>query len=176
MTCITKLKLSGAALYLILHCSGAQASLIEYEYSGGFSFGSDPFGIEYKATVIFDNGGTSAASQTFGADDFVSARLQSGNYDFTMFADNITMWWFDFTSNAFGILDNGWFDASDSGHFWHFDTTYLADANFTAPNGVTAGYLYPYSGPGRVIPEPTPISLIWLGLAGIVWSGRKARK
>lgn len=148
-----------SATLLTLLSGAAVAAPVTYTFTGNWT--SPPtgdFGASYIATLIFDNGGTSAANQTFGQSDFVSGRVESGAYDFSMAPGDITYWETDFTSDGSGQLDNGWFDALNSGNDWHFDLEFV-DANFSNSNG-NAGYFQQHvSNPGTVgeVAAATPV-------------------
>ena len=165
---------------LLVGASTATAAPISYDYTGAWdSFSSAPFGPTYVATIVFDNGGTSAANQTFTQADFISATLVSGSYNVTATPGDITSWSDDFDSNALGQLTNGWFDANIGGDGWHFDTT-VSDEFFNALNGGSAGYFQSStSNPGAPVAVPEPVSLgIWslVGLAGLMGAARRRRQ
>lgn len=138
------------AMMLMLLSATTVAAPVTYTFTGDWSNGPvGDFGASYIATLVFDNGGSSAANQTFLQADFISARLQSGSYDFTMSGADITSWNVDFTSDGSGRLDDGWFDAANGSNAWHFDVNF-PDENFTGPSG-SGGYFETHlSNPGTV--------------------------
>tara|TARA_R110002049_G_scaffold2750_2_gene21459 strand:- start:243038 stop:243571 length:534 start_codon:yes stop_codon:yes gene_type:complete len=155
------------------------AGVIAYEYSGAWDGAigpSAPFGATYVATVLFDNGGMTVENQNFVQADFVSARLQSGAYDFTMMPGDIDSWSTDFTSDALGQLGSGWFDASNGAHDWHFDNDFQ-DENFTDGQGSAGFFATHTSAPGRLVdaavPEPGSLAIFAVGALSVIGVRRR---
>ena len=161
-----------------------QAAPISYVYTGSWqSFYSAPFGPNYQATLVMDNGGASAANQTYGFADFVSATLISGSYNVTVTPGDITAWHFDFMTNAGGQLNGGWFEANVGGDYWDFDNHFLIES-FHAASGGAAGYFNDHfsapgiptnpggNPPGTPVPEPASI-LLWSILGAAAYVGRR---
>jgi|GEM_PF-1626941 len=119
----------------------SNAEPIRFDWIGSWSsFFSFPFASSYTASIVFDNGSTSPASQTYTQSDFVSASLTSGFYTQIIGPDEITEWLVDFSSDGSGRITEGWFNAVPAnGGSWHFDP-WFGDANFTSASDIDAGY------------------------------------
>ncbi len=172
-------------LLFALHSIPSYAAQISYQYTGIWtSLPTGVFGATYVATVVFDNGGSTVANQTFVQADFVSARLVSGGYDFTMTSPDITVWTTNFTSDASGQLGGGWFDATNGTNSWHFDTQFV-DESFSDTAANSGGFFQTHiSNPGALAtPASIPTLSEWgviflsllLGLIGVS-SSRRQRK
>lgn len=141
--------ITGTALFALLSVQ-AVAAPVTYTFTGNWTNApTGDFGASYIATLVFDNGGSSAANQSFGQSSFISGRVQSGSYDFSMAPVDITSWAADFSSNGSGQLDAGWFDAANSGNNWHFDLDF-DDAGFSNASGGGSFLEQHISNPGTV--------------------------
>ena len=157
---------AGFLLLAIVSARGVAAP-ITYTFTGNWT---DPptgdFGASYIATLVFDNGGISAANQVFTQSDFISGRLQSGTYDFTMGPSDITSWDSNFSSDGLGRLGGGWFDAESADSSWHFDLDF-EDPEFSNQSGEAGYFANMISNPGTVgAAAATPVPA--LPLPGLV--------
>lgn len=162
----TRVVSGGLAAVLLLTVNGVQAAPIAYEYTGTWtSIPTYPFGPTYVVSLVFDNGGTTIENQEFGLGDFLSATVQSGSYDFTVWAGDPTIDWItNFRSDALGRLGIGYFNVwFTNGDRWHFDHMF-EDEGFRAGGG-HAGYFESHvSNPGRLAAVPEPGNLTLFGL------------
>lgn len=159
-------------LLLVLLSAKASAAPITYTYTGTwFNVIGTLFGSNYTATVVFDNGGTDPANQTFVQADFVSATLVSGSYNFTMTDADFSIvnpWLADFASNASGQLTTGAFNADNGNNSWSFNTTGLNTGDFTNLGDQASGFSSNTSAPGGVASTATATSVPTMSAYGLV--------
>lgn len=100
-----------AIVLLVLHAP-LFAAPVTFDASGDWSqtppADIPPFATSYTASITFDNGGTSALNQVFTEADFVSFQVISGTVDRTYYSSATITWFADFTSDASGVLNDGY--------------------------------------------------------------------
>ena len=100
-----------AIVLLVLHAP-LFAAPVTFDASGDWSqtppADIPPFATSYTASITFDNGGTSALNQVFTEADFVSFQVISGTVDRTYYSSATITWYADFTSDASGVLNDGY--------------------------------------------------------------------
>lgn len=162
----------------LLFVGSVSAAPISYSYTGSWSsFSTGDFGPDYSVDVIFDNGGTDVANQTFKQADFLSVSVTSGSYSNLWLASEITNWAVDFYSDAIGQLNSGWADLNNAGGSFHFDPNW-PDANITSGNGNAGYFSNNVSNAGSIVtnvPAPLAFSFLALGLAGLAFSRKNTK-